>query len=114
MTEDEQRNLEAIEKFGCHWEEHKKFQWHYKSVSIFPCHVFYNMKGILRKVVTTAQVYHDGKIELVEAGWLNVNEHHLGFDYRYQVFSCTRKARLCIEGSSPKVGGAYKIEIFPT
>lgn len=115
MNSAKQRNRyrTVLREFGLHWESQGKFEWIGKSIAIFPCSVSYHLKGKTRKVETRGHITHEGKVELYESDWLNVDDHYTGFNVDWQRYEFTDENALRIEGDGPKVNGKYWLEITP-
>jgi hypothetical protein len=108
------KSWQAVYDFGEYWEKKGKFRWFHQNIAIFPSRVTYSMKGTIRTIETTVHLVHEGNVELIENGWLNVDDHYTGFDADWQVLSLTPAHALRIEGSGPKVNGDYWVEILPS
>lgn len=115
MLGDEQRreNWDAIHRFAKYWRRRDKFPDYRPHVFRFPCVITYSARGRVRSVNSQAIfMVPDGRVEISEAKWLNVDDYHLGVDVSWQVFTFTRGKALRVEGSSDKAGD-YWIEIVP-
>ncbi len=83
----------------------------------FSCIITYESKsGVVRDntsayFLTGTMDY--GKIRLVETDKLSSKNFHLDFDPNYQSYRMYGDS-LEISGSSPKMGGAYKVTVTPT
>lgn len=105
--------FDAVYEFGKYWEKKGKFRWFGENIAIFEAEIEYEAKGHIRSVATTCHLTHDGKIELIEEGWLNHIDHYLGFDISWQKMTLTSDHELQVEGSGPKMPGTYVVRIKP-
>lgn len=56
----------------------------------------------------------DGSIEIYSGSILQNETHHLGFSEEWQVYKHDpRNNALVVKGSSPKMGGRYRVDITP-
>lgn len=113
-VEDSERHARRLGKFGKHWDEQGKISWVGRRIATFPCSVTYRCRGHTRTINGEASIHSSGKVELYDAGWLNSIDHYTVFDPTWQRYSFKKKMKcLRVEGSGPKVGGEYWLEITP-
>ncbi|MGC0119928.1 hypothetical protein [Pseudoalteromonas piscicida] len=84
----------------------------------FTAIIDYQSPAISDKATTEVKIirngYNDGEINLSEGGPLTVENYHLDFTIDYQVYSYNSNSKeLEVTGKSPKMGGAYKVSIYP-
>ena len=107
------RNETATKKFLTHLNEHHGSNWRESGVAFFPANVIYEFGGQSRFVATSVFIYLPGNIQLMDASWLNADDHYIEFNSEWQDFSVTSSNSLMIEGTGQKIG-RYKVTIEHT
>ena len=111
-------NHEAIKDFADYWRNHKKFRVISTGTCIFPAKVQYAFDGKVVEQETNVTIirngYEAGKDSIEEKGVLSSEILHLDFSPDFQEYKNEKSNHsFVIEGSSPKMHGAYKVTITP-
>lgn len=111
-------NYSVLSRFVDHWRDTAGFEVNDYGNCRFRAQVKYEFRDT-ELVHTTAVFiqrngYEDGKVSLEESGPLVSEVFHLDFSPERQVYRYgTRRDSLIVKGSSPKMGGKYRVVITP-